>query len=299
MIAMREQQCTETVDAVISYVLFRTDTAEVVRAVDQALASALNVRVVLVDNTVPPLELPNFDPCKVHRINTFANLGYGRGHNQALLWAKGLSRYHFVLNTDIVFSSDTLTKLVLFMDNRPSAGLVMPKVYYPDGRIQRLCRLLPTPIDLIGRRFFGWTRWSQQRDRKYESHNWNYESVASFPFLSGCFMALRRSVIEQVGGFDERYFLYAEDLDLSRRINAVSETLYYPFASIIHDYRSESGRGLRRLLYGIVSLGKYYNKWGWFDDPEREAINLRARAALSGDNKSYDLQHGRHASDGD
>lgn len=268
-------------DVIASFVLFGTAVDEVSRAVEQACSNSSNIFVVLVDNSVPPLSLPEFDPGKVLLIQTGANLGYGRGHNVAIQWGAGKSRYHLVMNTDLTYDAGVIDTLVQFMDAHPSVGLSMPKVRYPDGSIQRLCRLLPGPTDLIGRRFFAWTAWAKRRNKHYEFHDWNYDRVASFPFLSGCFMMLRSSVLHAVGGFDERYFLYAEDLDLSRRIHLCSETLFVPDVEVVHEYRSEGGRGFRRLIYGIRSLSQYFNKWGWIFDPERDEINRRTIRALN------------------
>jgi GT2 family glycosyltransferase len=267
-------------DAIVSLVLFGTATDEVNRAIAQVTGSRCRTFVILVDNTVPPLPLPEYDAAKVLYIQTGANLGYGRGHNRAIRWAEGKSRYHIVMNTDLTFGDGVIDELVGFMDTYPDVGLSMPKVRYPDGRIQRLCRLLPSPVDLLGRRFFGWSAWAKRRNSIYEFHDWNYDSVASFPFLSGCFMMMRSSVLHAVGGFDERYFLYAEDLDLSRRMHACSETLFVPDVEVVHEYRSESGRGLKRLMYGICSLSQYFGKWGWIFDRDRDEINKRTVSAL-------------------
>lgn len=267
-------------DVIASFVLYGTAIDEVTQAVQQALNNEHNVYVVLVDNSVPPLNLPNYDAARVKLIRSGANLGYGRGHNLAIKWGQGRSRYHLVMNTDLTYGKGVIDVLTTFMDARLDVGLTMPKVLYPDGRIQRLCRLLPSPADLLGRRFFSWTGWAKRRNRLYEFHDWNYDRVGSFPFLSGCFMMMRRSVLDTVGGFDERYFLYAEDLDLSRRIHCCSETLFIPDVQVVHEYRSEGGRGIMRLLYGLRSLSQYFSKWGWFFDYERVAINQRTAAAL-------------------
>jgi GT2 family glycosyltransferase len=263
-------------DVVVSFVLFNTEIGEVTRAVDQACACDCSTFVILVDNSVPPLPLPTYDRTRVALIRTGANLGYGRGHNRAIAKAEGQSRYHIVMNTDLRYGADVIDSLVKFMDDNQSVGLSMPKVLYPDGRIQRLCRLLPDPLNLIGRRFFPRSAWSIARNQTYEFHDWGYDNIASFPFLSGCFMMMRRSVLDRVGGFDERFFLYAEDLDLSRRLHEVSETLYFPFVEVIHEYRSEQGRGMKRLLYGMRSLSQYFSKWGWIFDPSRDRVNQKA-----------------------
>ncbi len=267
-------------DVVASFVLFHTERSEIERTITQMRAANARTMAVLVDNSVPPLDLAWCEAPDVRVIRSGGNIGYGRGHNRAITSTVGLSRYHIVMNTDLTYGAGVIEGLVTFMDQHPSVGLSMPKVRYPDGRIQRLCRLLPNPLDPIGRRFFGFTRWSAERNRRYELHDWGYDSVASFPFLSGCFMMLRRDVLDSIGGFDERYFLYAEDLDLSRRMHAVSETLFVPHVEVVHDYRSEKRRSVRSLLYGVRSLSQYFWKWGWVFDPERERINRATLAAL-------------------
>ena len=270
----------EEFDVVISFVLFHQDVAEIDCAVRQALSTSSRALVMLVDNSVPSLTLPDFPEHRVKIFRTGANLGYGRAHNIAIRAAQGMSRYHLVMNTDVTYDGTVIDELVAFMDGSPEVGLTMPKVYYTNGQLQTVCRLLPSPIDLIGRRFFGWTQWNKARNRRYEFHDWGYDSVASFPFLSGCFMLMRRSILEQVGGFDERFFLYAEDLDLSRRMHMVSETLFYPHVEIVHLYRSEQSRSWRRTMYGLHSLAQYFTKWGWLVDRDRAVINERAALAL-------------------
>ena len=265
----------EKLDVCVSFVLFGNDQQEIERAIMQVKGGGLAIHIVIVDNSQPPLNLDFAKSPQVTIITTNKNLGYGRGHNLALAASKGRCRYNLVMNTDLQMEREVVPGLVAFMDSHPEAGLTMPKVRYPDGSIQRLCRLLPVPADLLGRRFFARTRWAQARNAKYEFHDWNYDTIAEFPFLSGCFMLIRRSVLDAIGYFDERYFLYAEDLDLSRRIHAAARTLYVPTQTVVHEYRSQSRPSFRRLRYAAVSLIRYFTKWGWIHDPERNNANLR------------------------
>lgn len=265
----------EALDVCVSFVLFGNDREEIERAIAQAQASPLAVHIVVIDNSLPSLDLDFARRPSVTIVTTGANLGYGRGHNIALAASKGRCRYNLVMNTDLQMGQEVLPGMVAFMDARPDVGLTMPKVRYPDGSLQRLCRLLPVPADLLGRRFFANTRWARARNEKYEFHDWDYDTVAEFPFLSGCFMLMRRSVLDQVGHFDERYFLYAEDLDLSRRIHAAARTLYVPMQSVVHEYRSQARPSLRRLRYAAVSLTRYFTKWGWVHDPARDRANRK------------------------
>ncbi len=268
-----EQAMPQDLDVCVSFVLFDNDRDEIVRAITQVQSSRALTHVVIIDNSCPPLDLDFAEALGATVVATNKNIGYGRGHNIALEASKGKCRYNLVMNTDLQTQNDVIAGMVAFMDENPDAGLAMPKVRYPDGSLQRLCRLLPDPADLVARRLLFNTKWAKAKNERYEFHNWNYDSVAQFPFLSGCFMICRRSIIDMVGYFDERYFLYAEDLDLSRRIHAVAKTLYNPGESVIHEYRSQSRPSLKRMRYAFISLSQYFFKWGWATDRDRDRIN--------------------------
>lgn len=203
-----------------------------------------------------------------------ANLGYGSGHNIALEKAiTQKAKYHIIINPDIYFDRGVIEKLIDFMEQTTDCGFVMPKVLYPTGETQYLCKLLPTPWDLLGRRFISWNSFNSKRNTKYELRFTGYENIMDVPSLSGCFMFLRVDVLKKTGGFDERYFMYAEDLDLCRRIGEISRTVFYPKVSIYHKYDKGSYRRRKLLKYHIFSVIKYFNKWGWFFDLHRKRIN--------------------------
>jgi len=211
------------------------------------------------------------------------NLGFGRGHNLALKHLAGVDApYHLVLNPDIEFDAGTLGRLVGMMDATPEVGLVMPKVVYPDGSIQYLCKLLPMPIDLVLRRFAPGIikRLAQKRIAAFELRNFDYAAPAHIPYLSGCFMFTRRSVLEAVGGFDERFFLYMEDLDLCRRMAAKARLLYWPEASVTHIHQKASYKNFSILRLHLVAAITYFNKWGWFFDAQRKETNRATLAHL-------------------
>lgn len=113
----------------------------------------------------------------------------------------------------------------------------------------------------------------QLRLDQYELKHKNYDEVMEVPNLSGCFMFLRMEVLKIVGLFDESFFMYLEDTDLSRRINLQFQTIYYPKVSIIHQYEKGSYKSLKLLKYHIVSAFRYFNKYGWFFDMVRATIN--------------------------
>jgi hypothetical protein len=212
------------------------------------------------------------------------NIGFGAGHNMALEALRNVpSDFHLMLNPDIVFGRDVLPALTAVMDAQPRVGLIMPRVYYPDGTTQYLCKLLPTPLDFLLRRFAPGPlqRLTRKRMDRYELRAMDCAQPARIPFLSGCFMFTRRSVLESVGGFDDRYFLYLEDVDLCRRLSAIAELLYWPAVSIAHTHERGSHKHLKLMLTHIRSAVLYFNKWGWVFDAARKRINRAALSQLS------------------
>jgi GT2 family glycosyltransferase len=208
------------------------------------------------------------------------NPGYARAHNWALREASTAgSVYHFVLNPDIQIPLDGIGKLLAYMEQHPDVGLLAPRVHYPDGRLQPLCKLLPHPLELLVRRFFPLLHRSSGRLARYELHASGYSRVMDVPALSGCFMLMRVETVVRAGLFDERFFLYFEDVDLSRRIGRIARTVFVPHVAIVHDYARGSYRDWRLLWHHLVSAGRYFNKWGWLRDAERDRVNARTLRA--------------------
>lgn len=206
------------------------------------------------------------------------NLGYGRAHNIAINEYVSKSKYHIILNPDISFAEGTIEVIYNFMEKNPDVGQVMPKILYKDGSIQPLCKLLPKPSDLIIRRFL--KPLGFQIHLNYDLENFNYNSIIEVPSLSGCFMFVRSEILEKVGGFDSRFFLYLEDFDLTRRIHRISKTIFFPDAIARHRFDKASYNNPKMLKHHIISAIKYFNKWGWFLDNERNKYNKRALKAL-------------------
>ena len=204
------------------------------------------------------------------------NLGYGASHNLAMQEAiESDSVYHIVLNPDISFGTEVLPALTHFMEENKDASYVLPKVVYPDGEIQYLCKLLPTPGDLIFRRFLP-KSWGKKRNDRYCLKMSGYDKVINPPCLSGCFMFLRLSTLQEHNiFFDEGYFMYCEDFDLMRRLHRVSKTLYFPDVQIVHNHQKESYKNKKMLIAHIKSAVRYFGKYGWWFDRERQAMNKR------------------------
>ncbi len=254
-----------------SLVIYHNPLHEIETVLDCALRSPFK-RIYVVDNSRnDSLRILEHRSSKIRYIHN-ANTGY-IAHNIAIREAMALgAQYHAVLNPDIRFEPEVINELTKYMDAHEDVGWTMPKVIYPDGRLQHLCKLLPTPADLILRRFFpkNWFRSSQER---FEMRFLDYDTEADIPYLSGCFMFLRIEALRKTGLFDEQFFMYAEDIDLSRRMHAVSRTVYYPAVSIVHAHEGASYKSRRMLYVHIRNIVLYFNKWGWFFDRERRRVN--------------------------
>jgi GT2 family glycosyltransferase len=186
-----------------------------------------------------------------------------------------MSEYHLILNPDVTLGPSVLGRLYQFMQDNPDVGLVMPRVLYPNGDEQHLCKMLPTPADLLIRRFggrLGRSIFKAKMDR-YLLRGIDLTQPRVVPFLSGCCMLIRSSLFQRVGLFDERYFLYMEDVDFCRRVGELSKTMYFPGVAVFHEYQKGSYANWRLTKCHLKSAWKYFRKWGWFVDEGRDRLN--------------------------
>ena len=188
--------------------------------------------------------------------------GYGENHNINLRRAGG--RYFVVMNSDMTVEPGVFAGLKRFMDGHPDAGIVSPRVLNEDGTIQGLNKRYPTVLDLSLRRFaprqLG--RWVQPRLDRYEMRDVGYGRVCEVPFLSGAFMFCRTDLLKALGGFDPRYFLYFEDVDLCRRVQKTHRTVYYPHVSVTHYWQRSAHSDWSYSLHFFRSALRYFSRWG-------------------------------------
>ena len=258
-----------------SVVVYQNDYDEIKRAVLSFFKSKLGGLLYLIDNS-PDDRLKILEQLNDSIVYIFndRNIGYGAGHNIAI--KKSMSKgyaYHLVLNPDVFFDENVLPFLCEYMDKNIDVGNALPKVISSDGEEQGLAKLLPTPFDLLLRRFIPIKALKEWRNKTYELHSFQDHQTINAPSLSGCFMFLRTSALRKVGLFDEKFFMYLEDVDLNRRIHSLYKTHYYPKVSISHRHDKGSYRNWKLMFYHVKSAIQYFNKWGWFIDLERKKIN--------------------------
>jgi GT2 family glycosyltransferase len=247
-------------------VLYKNERNVLNEAINSFLNTSLNVKLFLVDNS-PTDQLKDINrDIRTEYIFNPSNPGFGAAHNLIMKDIWRISEYHVVLNPDVYFEQGTLEKLYNFMETNKNVGHVMPKVLYTNGEIQYLCKCNPKPFDLFVRRFLprALKRCFKVRMDKYEYRDRDYnEIILDVPYLSGCFMFLRTETLKKIGLFDDRIFMYIEDADLTRRFLKVSNTAYFPQATIFHHFAKGSHKSWRLTWYSIHGAIIYFNKWGW------------------------------------
>ena len=263
----------------VSIVLYKHTVAEITPLINTLRQSTPVREIFLIDNS--PMENKDFGQLDCVYIFNGKNLGYGAAHNIAIRRSlEQKTPYHLVINPDVEMKSDVLGVLIQYMEENPSVGQLMPKVLYPNGEIQYLCKLIPTPSDLFFRRFLP-AAWTKSSNERFELKHSGYNRVMNVPYLSGCFMLLRTEALKNVGLFDERFFMYPEDIDLTRRINRYYKTIFYPNVSIFHHHKQGSYKNRKLLRIHLWNLIKYFHKWGWFFDQERKKVNENTLKALN------------------
>ena len=248
-------------------VLYKNDITILKEAIISFLNTNLSVKLYLVDNS-PTDELKILvDDFRIEYMHNPANPGFGASHNVAIQKALELgSTYHLVLNPDIYFHKGTLEIITDFMFTNVDVGHLMPKITYPNGELQYLCKKNPTFVDLFVRGFmpFYLMNLFKKRINKYEyrQHDYN-EIILNIPYLSGCFMFFRTEKLKEVGFFDEKIFMYLEDADITRRFLRVSKTVYFPRANVYHHFAKLTHKKIKFKLITVQSAFIYFNKWGW------------------------------------
>lgn len=164
-------------------------------------------------------------------IQNKANVGFGRANNQALPLLKG--DYVLLLNTDAFVAPDTLEKTVSFMQTRPEVGILGVRLVGREGDLQPSCRYFPTVLNLFLQRA-GLNRWFPGV-RYVDDMSWDHAAPWLCDWVPGCYYLIRKEVIEQVGLFDPRYFLYNEEVDHCKTAkNAGWQVMFYPETEVIH-----------------------------------------------------------------
>lgn len=187
------------------------------------------------------------------------NRGFGGGHN--FVMNRLQSRYHAIVNPDILLKSDAFQALTDYMDAHPEAGMCIPNITDESGKRLDVYRRELTVLDMFNRMFLKSAL--KKRAAEHTMADMDYEKPFQVPFGQGSFLVIRTELFRELGGFDERYFMYVEDADLCRRVNERSKLMYVPGATVIHKWEKGSHKNKTLLKYHLQSTGRYFKKWGY------------------------------------
>ena len=188
------------------------------------------------------------------------NGGFGTGHNMVLPELD--SDYHFILNPDIQLTADTLSDLADWMDQHPDVVMARPALVFPDGRPQQLplrrCALRP----MVYRQLPALRFWAKYNDA-YLMKDKDLTRPTEIEFCTGSFSAVDTAVFKAVGGFDERYFMYVEDADITQKARRKGLVYYLPQFTACHAWHRAPQKSLKPFLQQLKSMGRYFCKWGF------------------------------------
>lgn len=260
--------CRSFTGNIVSIVTYNNQ--DVIRkAIESIIKHTIDVtyRIVVFDNsstddTVKIIKGINDD--RIDVIVSEKNYGFGYGHNRNAEKYPNASNY-LIYNPDLFLEDNLIKTFEKKLIEDGQLGMLVPKVKYPDGRMQYLCKRNPSVFDLFMRRFlkkFSF-KFLKERQKYYEMRDKDYDTNFELQYASGCCMFIRGELYRQIKGFDEHIFMYLEDADITRTINKYKKTLYISDMEVTHLWGKGAHHSLKLMLINIMSAFYYFNKWGW------------------------------------
>lgn len=219
-------------------------------------------RIVVADNgsTDGSLEMLRAAEPEAEIIETRANLGYGGGVNRAAA-ATGDADILVVSNPDVVVAPAAVEALVAALDGDPTLGVVGPRIDNTDGTLYPSARTFPRLLDAVGHAFLGMLAPGNRFTRRYRLLDWDHATARRVDWVSGACFAIRAELFRAIGGFDHRYFMYLEDVDLCRRVSDAGYGVgYEPAARVMHVQGVSAGQLPYRMLY---AHHRSIMRWWW------------------------------------
>lgn len=252
----------------------------------RTLVEAGAAEIVVVDNDSSDDSLPRLEEARLPRVRvlrTGQNLGYGAGINRGV--AKAGSGDVLVCNPDLLLDEDCIGALLTRLESEPDLGIVAPRLRNPDGTTYVSGRPFPSVVDAMGHAFVGLVWPSNPWSRRYLQTGWDREEKADVDWASGALLLVRRRTFDLLGGFDERFFMFMEDVDMCWRARQNGwRVAIEPRAGAVHVVgASRAARPYRMILAHHRSLWQWTSlRWvGWHRlGLPLVAVALALRAAL-------------------
>jgi GT2 family glycosyltransferase len=256
----------QAMEITASLVTYKNDP-EILHSLMSSLIESeqVDIKLWVVDNSPTPA-LEDFFACYSwvnYYYNQGNNIGFGAAHNLALRQIEK-SDYHIILNPDVFFEANVIQELINYLENQKAVGLISPKIFFPSGELQYLCKRYPSLFVLFARRFIPkpFQGLLKKRLDWYEMRETGYNRVMDVPYLSGCFMLFRKKYLDEIGYFDENIFMYLEDADITLRMSQKYRAVFYPYVHIYHHWAKGSYKSFRLMLITIQSAFYFFQKHG-------------------------------------
>ena len=243
-----------------SIVIYKENLKVLENAIDSFLGSPLSKKLYIIDNSPSNVFKNKIQNDSVEYIYSDKNIGFGKGHNSILPKLTSENKYHLILNPDVRFHPEILEKLVLKMESNESFSMIAPRVLNSNNELLYTARRYPSLFELIFRFLGIFKKFTIRGEYKNQNHKQSF----SPDFVQGSFMLFKTEDLLRLKGFDERYFMYMEDVDICRKIDLSGKRkLYFPATEIIHTHRKGSSKEFRLFFIHISSIIKYFIKWGF------------------------------------
>lgn len=188
------------------------------------------------------------------------NHGFGYGHNKII--NKVNSDYHLILNADVEFEMDVMTELLGYLRNHTDVALITPEIRNTDNTIQHLPKEFPKVKYVLSSTIPAFAKYRDD----YTRGNSVITEPVELDISTGCFMVVRTEQLKSIGGFDDGYFLYFEDFDLSMQLRKFGKLIYYPMVHVKHFWHRDSKKSRKLFVIQIQSMMRFYRKWGVSQD---------------------------------
>jgi GT2 family glycosyltransferase len=257
----------------LSIIIVNYNTGALTKALlESMLSTGLpdETEIIVVDNDSRDDSVPllRSDFPEITVIANQANLGLAAGVNMGMRQAQG--KYYLILNPDMIVLPHALQNLLAYMEEHPSVGMAGGKLIFPNGKIQYSCYRFYRPMTIIYRRtWLGRTRRGQAETARFLMKEYDHLAPREVEWLMGACLMVRADAVKEVGGMDERFFLYFEDVDWCRRFWLAGwRVVYVPSAVFSHYHQRSSKRGSwLGLLFNpiaqqhVLSAIKYFLKY--------------------------------------
>jgi hypothetical protein len=255
--------------SIVVYELDKPILGQCLRSLQNAIARSVQEgslsgwSLTIVDNGRNGKSLNTFKSKNIRIVKNQHNVGYGSAHNQVI--EDSTSEFHLILNPDVIIGPDYVSRTIEYFINNSDVVLTGPRGVTADGEDAFLCKRFPSLLVLFVRGLrYDWAgSLFRQQLAQYEYHDLPDSEPSEVELLSGCCMFARTQALQDVAGFDENFFLYFEDFDLSLRMRELGLVVFLPTASIIHLGGNSALKGFHHIqLFGRSAL-RFFQKHRW------------------------------------